>query len=105
MDGVGARSTMLAGAITANISDNSAIFYNPGGLANITNSSLSVSSNGYYYSALNIKNGAGTDFDLRSNTLSSQPQIVSFVQKVPKLPISLTLASLNRHSTYINTNY
>ncbi len=105
MDGVGARSTMLAGAITANISDNSAIFYNPGGLANITNSSLSVSSNGYYYSALNIENGAGTDFDLRSNTLSSQPQIVSFVQKVPKLPISLTLASLNRHSTYINTNY
>jgi len=105
MNGIGARTTMLAGAITANDRDNSAIFYNPGGLANITNSSLSVSSNGYYYRALNINNGAGTDFNLKSHTLSSQPQIVSFVQKVPKLPISLTFASLNRHSTYINTNY
>lgn len=105
MNGIGARSTMLAGAITANDRDNSAIYYNPGGLANITNSSLSVSSNGYYYSALNIDNGAGTNFNLKSNSLSSQPQIVSFVQKVPKLPISLTFASLNRHSSYINTNY
>ncbi len=96
---------MLAGAITSNISDNSAIFYNPGGLSDITNSSLSVSSYGYYYGALNIKNGAGTNFDLKSHHISTQPQIVSFVKKVPKLPISLTFASLNRHSTYINTDY
>ncbi len=105
MNGVGARSTMLAGAITSNISDNSAIFYNPGGLSNITNSSLSVSSNGYYYTTLNIKNGAGNGYDLKSHNLSTQPQIVSFVQKVPKLPISLTFASLNKHSSYINTNH
>lgn len=101
----GSRSAMLSGAVTAGIADNSAIYYNPAGLANITNSSLSITSDGYYWGSLNVKNGAGTSLNLKSSKLDGLPQLVSFIQKVPELPISVTLAVLNRHHSHITSSY
>jgi hypothetical protein len=101
----GARSAMLSGAVTAGVGDNSAIYYNPAGLANITNSSLSITSDGYYWGFLKVKNGAGASLNLNSSKLDGLPQLVSFIQKVPELPISVTLAVLNRHHSHITTSY
>jgi len=93
---VGARSSMLSGAVTAGVNDNSAIYYNPSALGHIKNSNLSISSDGYYYHWLNIENGAGENMDLKSQGFNIVPQIVSFIQKVPGIPVSTTIAFMNR---------
>lgn len=49
------------------------------------------SSDTYYFSWLNIENGAGQNRDLISSEFSLYPQIISFNQKIPMLPISITL--------------
>jgi len=42
MNEVGPQSSMLSGAVTAGVKDNSAIYYNPAGLAYVKNSRSSI---------------------------------------------------------------
>ena len=78
---------MIGGASTANARDNSAIFYNPGGLAFVENSSLSLVGDAFIVSSLNIKNGAGERINLKSLGASTTPQIFSGILKNKKIRI------------------
>ena len=102
MSQMGAKPSMLGGAVTAADKDNSAIIYNPGTLGFNENSSLSLSSDTYYYSWMNIENGAGKEMDLLSQEFNVFPQILAYNQKIPKLPITITLAAVNKDNSFIN---
>ena len=84
---VGARSTMLGGAVVGYVRDNSAIYYNPSGLAYIENSSLSVVGDAISLDYFYQKNGAGSDVNLRSLSAEAVPQIFSGILKSKKNPI------------------
>lgn len=102
---VGAVSNMIGGASTASARDNSAIFYNPGCLAFVENSSLSLVGDAYFLSTLTIKNGAGSGLDLKSRIVDTTPQIVSGIIKNKKNPdLSITYALLNRNYSFIKMN-
>lgn len=85
----GAVSNMIGGASTASARDNSAIFYNPGCLDFVENSSLSLVGDAYFVSSLTIENGAGSGIDLKSRIVGSTPQIVSGIIKNKKNLISV----------------
>ncbi len=84
---VGARSTMLGGAVVGYVRDNSAVYYNPSGLAYIDNSSLSVIGDAISIEYLYEHNGAGPDVGLRSIAAEATPQIFSGILKSKKNPI------------------
>ncbi|MFC2102204.1 hypothetical protein ACFLS7_04345 [Bacteroidota bacterium] len=60
----GPEATLMGGAFTAGVRDNTAVVYNPGALGFIDNPSLSVSGDAAFFYVLNIKNGAGDGIDL-----------------------------------------
>lgn len=102
---VGAIPNMIGGAATANARDNSAIYYNPGGLAFVDNSSLSLVGDAFVVSSLVIENGAGAGKNLRSLIANTTPQIVSGILKNRKNPdLSVTYAIINNNSSLINMN-
>lgn len=101
----GAIPSMIGGASTANARDNSAIYYNPGGLAFVENSSLSLVGDAFTIASLNIVNGAGEGLDLKSFTAATTPQIVSGIIKVKNKPdLSITYVLILNSSSFINTN-
>jgi len=99
---VGAKSSMLSGAVTAADLDNSSIYYNPGTLGFNQNSSLSLSSDSYYLGWNSIENGAGKGLNPMSLEMNVFPQIIAYNQKVPKIPVTVTLAAVTRNSSVIN---
>ncbi len=101
---VGSLTSLMAGAVLAGDRDNSAIYYNPGSLAFIENSSLSINGNTYLLGLFKVKNGAGTDINNKSNVVDVVPQIVSGIIKSKKNPeISFNYAILNSRYSFINT--
>ncbi len=53
----GAAGTLMGGAMTAGVTDNSAIYYNPGVLSFIDNLSLSVDANVYKMDKILVADG------------------------------------------------
>jgi long-subunit fatty acid transport protein len=73
----GSRSALLSGAVVGSVKDTSAVFYNPGGLGFLKESSFSVSANGYRLDRMTVDNGAGTGNELESQSPQVVPLLVS----------------------------
>lgn len=99
----GAENTLLSGAVIAGTRDNSAMYYNPGGLGFIDVPKVSISATAYGVDLVNLKNGAGTDLDLRSNKLVIYPQIASGSLTIKKNPkFKMVYGTLIRYRTALH---
>jgi len=88
--------------------DNSAIYYNPGALAFIGNTSLSVDANVYRLDKIIISDGAGKDMNLNSAQLSVYPQIIAGmlnIFKKSRFRFSYTMLTRNHGNVLMNTRY
>jgi hypothetical protein len=104
----GAESTLLGGAMVGGAGDNSAVYYNPGALAFITNPSLSIDANVYRMDRTLISDGAGKGVNLNSAQISIYPQIISGMLRLAKnekIKFSYTLLTRNHNNLLMNTRY
>jgi hypothetical protein len=104
----GAESTLLGGAMVGGAADNSAVYYNPGALAFISNQSLSIDANVYRMDKTLITDGAGNGVNLNSAQISIYPQIISGMLKLVKndrFRFSYTLLTRNHNNLLMNTRY
>jgi|WetSurMetagenome_2_1015567.scaffolds.fasta_scaffold81447_1 hypothetical protein len=104
----GAESTLLGGAMVGGANDNSAVYYNPGALAFITNPSLSIDANVYRIDKTLITDGAGKGLNLNSAQISIYPQIISGMLKLlrnDRFRFSYTLLTRNHNNILMNTRY
>lgn len=96
----GSRSSLMGGAVVGGVQDNSAIYYNPAGIAYIDSAHLNVSANAYGIDYVQYKNGAGTDLDLTSLKILVYPQFISGLIKfkmIPKLKMAYCLLTRYRN--------
>lgn len=104
----GAESTLLGGAMVGGVSDNSAVYYNPGAIAFIANPSLSIDANVYRIDKVFISDGAGNGVNLNSAQISIYPQIISGMINLAKndrLKLSYALLTRNHNNVLMNTRY
>ncbi len=98
----------MGGAMVGGITDNSAVYYNPGALAFISNPGLSVDANVYKMDKIRLSNGAGEGMNLNSAQLSVYPQIIAGMVnlfKNSKFRFSYTMLTRNHGSVLINARY
>lgn len=104
----GATGTLMGGAMTGGVNDNSAIYYNPGVLGFIDNPSLSVDANVYRMDKILITDGAGKDINLNSAQLSVYPQIIAGMVnlfKESRFRFSYTMLTRNHGNVLMNARY
>ncbi len=93
---IGNTSALLGGAAINGTFDNSGIYYNPGSLAFVENTGISISGNAFYFNVYNIINGAGDGLNLKTTGLTGAPSLISGVIKNKKHPdFSITYAVIN----------
>lgn len=101
----GPRGSVLGNAIVGSVRDNSSIFYNPGFLAMVDTNNISISASVYQYDMLNIKDGAGSGYDLKSNQTQVLPSMVSGTYQFKKFKKhKFGYIALTRNQTGLNTS-
>ena len=69
----GTRTALLSGAVLGGANDNTMVYYNPGGLGFLDNSTISVNANAYRIENIKISNALGNQSDFKSSNLGSIP--------------------------------
>ncbi len=103
----GSRSSLMGGAVVGGVQDNSALYYNPGGIAYIDSAHLNVSANAYGMDYMQLKNGAGRDIDLTSLKILVYPQFISGLVKfkfIPKLKFAYGLLTRTRNEVKMHAD-
>lgn len=104
----GAVGTLMGGAMVGGVNDNTAVYYNPGALAFISNPSLSVDANVYRMDRIGITDGAGNGMNLNSAQLSVYPQIIAGMVslfKDSRFRFSYAILTRNHGNVLINARY
>jgi len=69
----GTRSALLGGAVLGGAEDNTMIYYNPGALGFLDESSISINANAYRVENIKVENALGNQEDFQSGQLGSVP--------------------------------
>ncbi len=69
----GTRSALLGGAVLGGAEDNTMIYYNPGALGLLDESSISINANAYRIESIKVENALGNEEDFQSAKLGSVP--------------------------------
>lgn len=69
----GTRSALLSGAVLGGAEDNTMIYYNPGALGFLDESSISINANAYRIENIRVENALGNNADFKSGQLGSVP--------------------------------
>ncbi len=69
----GTRSALLSGAVLGGAQDNTMIYYNPGALGLLENSSISINANAYRIGNIKVENALGQQADFESAQVGSVP--------------------------------
>ena len=102
---VGSKATMLGGSVVAGVDNISAVFYNPGALSFIENSSITLETSTLFGGNLQIKNGAGNSLDIKSNFFDVIPSLIGGVVKNKKSPDwTFAYSSITVNSSFIEFN-
>ncbi|MCW3127169.1 MAG: hypothetical protein JWO03_2827 [Bacteroidetes bacterium] len=84
--GYSAYSILTGGACMTCDADNSVFVYNPGAIGFLDTININISANLYGVDHLSLKNGAGPGFNLTSNKLNLNAQVLSGTISFKKLP-------------------
>lgn len=69
----GTRSALLSGAVLGGADDNTMIYYNPGALGFLQESSISINANAYRVENIKVENALGNESDYQSAQLGAVP--------------------------------
>ena len=102
---VGSKATMLGGSVVAGVDNISAVYYNPGALSFIENSSVTLETSTMFAGNLQIKNGAGNTIDIKSSFFDVIPSLIGGVVKNKKSPDwTFAYSSITVNSSFIEFN-
>ena len=71
----GTRSALMSGAVVGGIFDNTMIYYNPGALGYLQNTTLTINANAYHFEKIVIENALGQQADFNSVKIKSLPLV------------------------------